>query len=62
MQISSAKGVRPRRGPGVNGRYWIEGLAGGEGVRVNGIPTERAALNNRDKVQIGGLEIEFFEW
>ena len=37
-------------------------LPGGEGVRVNGIPVQRAQLRNRDRIQIGSLEIEFFEW
>ena len=42
------------------GRFWIEDL-GGDGVWVNGAKVERTALANRDKVQIGRLQLEYFE-
>ncbi len=43
------------------GRYLLETLAGDE-VRVNGQPVQRVALKNRDRIEIGSLEIEYFEW
>jgi pSer/pThr/pTyr-binding forkhead associated (FHA) protein len=42
------------------GRFWIEDL-GGDGVWINGTKVERAALTNRDKIQIGRLQLEYFE-
>jgi pSer/pThr/pTyr-binding forkhead associated (FHA) protein len=41
-------------------RFWIEDL-GGDGVYVNGVKTERCALTNRDKVQVGSLALDYFE-
>jgi pSer/pThr/pTyr-binding forkhead associated (FHA) protein len=41
-------------------RFWIEDL-GGDGVWLNGTRTERCALTNRDKLQIGRLALEYFE-
>lgn len=43
-----------------DGRVWIENL-GGDGVWVNGAKTDRCALANRDRVQVGTLAMEFFE-
>ena len=42
------------------GRFWVEDL-GGDGVWVNGAKVERTALMNRDKLQIGSLQLEYFE-
>ena len=42
------------------GRFWIQDL-GGDGVRVNGASTQHSALANRDKIQIGSVQLEYFE-
>jgi pSer/pThr/pTyr-binding forkhead associated (FHA) protein len=42
------------------GRVWIEDL-GGDGVWVNGLKVERAPLANRDQIQVGRLELQFWE-
>ncbi len=42
------------------GRFWIEDL-GGDGVWVNASRVQRAALTNRDRLQIGHLLLEYFE-
>jgi pSer/pThr/pTyr-binding forkhead associated (FHA) protein len=39
---------------------WIEAL-GGDEVRVNGEAVRRVRLTNRDHIQVGALEVEFFE-
>jgi pSer/pThr/pTyr-binding forkhead associated (FHA) protein len=42
------------------GTVWIEDL-GGDGVWVNGTKVDRVRLANRDKLKVGGLELEFWE-
>lgn len=42
------------------GHYWIEDL-GGDGVSVNGEAVQRRRLENRDKIRIGALDVEFFD-
>jgi FHA domain-containing protein len=43
-----------------DGTVWIEDL-GGDRVWVNGARVERVRLANRDKLKVGGLELEFWE-
>jgi len=43
-----------------DGRVWIEDL-GGDGVWVNGAKVERSPLANRDRIQVGSLELQFWE-
>lgn len=44
-----------REGDGV----WVESINGGH-VAVNGVRRERAQLFNRDRIQTGALELEFW--
>ncbi len=43
-----------------SGTVWVEDL-GGDGLWVNGMRVERVRLANRDKLKVGGLELEFWE-
>lgn len=42
-----------------DGQFWVEDL-GGLGVWVNGAKVDRCALEHRDLVRIGELELEYF--
>jgi pSer/pThr/pTyr-binding forkhead associated (FHA) protein len=42
------------------GRFWIEDL-GGDGVRVNGAKVDRTVLTNHDRLQVGSLQLQYFE-
>lgn len=42
------------------GTVWVEDL-GGDGILLNGLRVERVRLANRDKLVVGGLELEFWE-
>jgi pSer/pThr/pTyr-binding forkhead associated (FHA) protein len=42
------------------GTVWIEDL-GGDGVWVNGVKVDRVQLANRDKLQVGALDLRFWE-